>query len=31
MCYKVVDSAIYYSEGPIRVEEEDKVEGAVEQ
>lgn len=31
MCYKVVDSAIHYSERPIRVEEEDKVEGAVEQ
>lgn len=31
VCYEVVDSAIYYSEGPIRVEEEDKVEGAVEQ
>lgn len=31
MCYEVVDSAIYYSERPIRVEEKDKVEGAVEQ
>lgn len=31
VCYEVVDSAIYYSEGPIRVEEENKVEGAVEQ
>lgn len=31
VCYEVVDGAIHHSEGPIRVEEEDKVEGAVEQ
>lgn len=31
VCYEVVDGAIHHSEGPIRVKEEDKVEGAVEQ
>lgn len=31
MCYEVVDGAIHHSEGPIRVEEEDEVESAVEQ
>jgi len=31
MCYEIVDGAIHHSEGPIRVEEKDKVEGAVEQ
>jgi len=31
VCYEVVDSAIHYSEGPIRVKEKDKVECAVEQ
>lgn len=31
MCHEVVDGAIHHAEGPIRVEKEDKVEGAIEQ
>jgi len=31
VCYKVVDGTIHHSEGPIRVEEKDKVKSTVEQ